>query len=75
MSFRDLTAHDNPSVDMKTLLNLGPKSYIQLRGVKISNNIRMIDRFERHIRMKYYWMSNSFDEDFETPRSYRKNKK
>ena len=56
VAFHDLTAHDNPSMDIKTLLGLGPKQCIQPRGVKISKTIRMIDRLKRDMRLKHYLM-------------------
>ena len=75
MAFHDLTSHDKPYVDIKTLLGLGLKICIHPRGVQLSNMIRMIDRFKRDVRLKDYLMSNSFDVDNKIPRLCKKNDK
>ena len=65
MALYHLDVHDNPSMNMKTLLGISPKFYVQPRWVQISNTIRMIDRFKKDLRQQDYLMSNIFDEDEE----------
>ena len=75
MAFHDLTAHDNPSMEMKTFLGLSPKFCIQSRGFKIINIIRMPHMLKRDVRLQNYLMSNSFEEDEEIPRMCRRDNK
>ena len=62
-------------MDITTLLGLGPKFCIQSRGVQLSNTMRMTDRFKRDDKLKYYLISNSFDDDDKSPILHRKNEK
>ena len=62
-------------MDITTLLGLGSKLFIQSRGVQLSNTMRMTDRFKRDDKLKYYSISNSFDDDDKSPISHKKNEK
>ena len=74
MEIHNLTAHDKPSMDAKSLIALGLKIYIQTRGTQLNNENRTIDRLKRDIQLKHDLMSNIFDNDDETPRLCRTTK-
>ena len=75
MAFHDLTTHDRPIMNPMTLLGLGPKFCVQLKGTQWKNTNRMKHRFKRDERLKNYLMTNVSVHDEDAPRLCRKNEK
>ena len=56
MVFHDLTTHAKPTMNIRTLLLLGPKFYVQPKETQWKDASRMTHGFKRDARLKNYLM-------------------
>ena len=52
MAFRDLTTHDEPEINMRTLLAQGGKFCVHQKGTQWNGISRITHGFKRDVRLK-----------------------